>query len=87
MAASWVGQGFNQRVFLSFAMLEAAEFVATVEMRQGFRIACPEEIAFNQEFIDRDQLQKLSAALGKSDYAKYVQAIAGSASNIDRGGR
>jgi glucose-1-phosphate thymidylyltransferase len=58
------------------SLLEAADFVATVEKRQGFRIACPEEIAFNQKFIDRDQLEKLGLTLGKSDYAKYVQALA-----------
>jgi glucose-1-phosphate thymidylyltransferase len=58
------------------SLLAAGDFVATLERRQGFRIACPEEIAFNQKFIDRHQLQKLGAALGKSDYAKYVQALA-----------
>jgi glucose-1-phosphate thymidylyltransferase len=58
------------------SLLAAAEFVATIEKRQGFRIACPEEIAFNQKFIDRDQLEKLGHALGKSDYAKYLQMFA-----------
>jgi glucose-1-phosphate thymidylyltransferase len=58
------------------SLLEAAEFVATIEKRQGFRIACPEEIAFNQNFIDRNQLERLGLALGKSDYAKYIQALA-----------
>lgn len=54
------------------SLLAAADFVATLERRQGFRIACPEEIAFNKGFIDRDQLRKLGTALGKSDYARYV---------------
>jgi glucose-1-phosphate thymidylyltransferase len=58
------------------SLLAAADFVATLEKRQGFRIACPEEIAFNQKFIDRDQLEKLGLALGKSEYDKYVQALA-----------
>jgi glucose-1-phosphate thymidylyltransferase len=58
------------------SLLAAADFVATLEKRQGFRIACPEEIAFKQGFIDRDRLELLGAALGKSDYAKYVQALA-----------
>jgi len=57
-------------------LLAAGDFVATLEKRQGYRIACPEEIAFKQGFIDREQLSKLAAALGKSDYAKYVQALA-----------
>ena len=61
------------------SLLEAADFVATLEKRQGFRIACPEEIAFNQKFIDRQQLEKLGIDLGKSDYAKYIQALARSA--------
>ena len=58
------------------SLLAAADFVATLEKRQGFRIACPEEIAFNQGFIDRAQLRKLGAALGNGDYASYVQGLA-----------
>jgi glucose-1-phosphate thymidylyltransferase len=58
------------------SLLAAADFVATLEKRQGFRIACPEEIAFNLGLIDRDQLEKLGVTLGKSEYAKYVQALA-----------
>lgn len=58
------------------SLLAAADFVATLEKRQGFRIACPEEIAFNQKFIDRQQLEKLGMGLGKSDYARYVQSLA-----------
>jgi len=58
------------------SLLEAAEFVATLERRQGFRIACPEEVAFNQGYIDVDQLQRLGVALGKSDYAQYVRDLA-----------
>jgi glucose-1-phosphate thymidylyltransferase len=88
LAVEKMGRGFAWLdTGIPDSLLEAAEFMATVEKRQGFRIACPEEIAFNQKFIDRNQLQKLSAAPGKSDCAKYVQAIGGSASNIDRGGR
>ena len=58
------------------SLLAAGDFVATLEKRQGYRIACPEEIAFTQGFISRDQLESLGTALGKSDYAKYVQALA-----------
>ena len=58
------------------SLLAAADFVSTLEKRQGFRIACPEEIAFKQGFIRRDQLEMLGVALGKSDYAKYVQMLA-----------
>ena len=58
------------------SLLAAADFVATLEKRQGVRIACPEEVAFNQKFIDRQQLEKLGIALGRSEYAKYVQSLA-----------
>ena len=46
------------------SLLAATDFVASLEKRQGLRIACPEEIAFNQGFIDRNQLEKLGAGLG-----------------------
>jgi glucose-1-phosphate thymidylyltransferase len=58
------------------SLLEAADFVATLEKRQGFRISCPEEVAFNQGYIDRDQLERLGVALGKSAYARYICEIA-----------
>lgn len=58
------------------SLLEAAEFVATLEKRQGFRLACPEEVAFTKKFIDRKQLEQLGVKLGKSDYARYVRDLA-----------
>jgi glucose-1-phosphate thymidylyltransferase len=58
------------------SLLQAADFVATLERRQGSRIACPEEVAFNQGYIDRDQLKQLGAALGKSDYGRYICDLA-----------
>jgi len=58
------------------SLLAASNFVATLEKRQGLRIACPEEVAFNQGFIDRHQLEKTGNALGKGEYAEYVQALA-----------
>jgi glucose-1-phosphate thymidylyltransferase len=58
------------------SLLAAADFVASLEKRQGLRIACPEEIAFNLGFIDRPQLEKLGASLGNSDYGRYVQSLA-----------
>jgi glucose-1-phosphate thymidylyltransferase len=54
------------------SLLEAAEFVRTLEKRQGFKIACPEEIAYRRGFIDEPQLNRAIAALGKSEYAQYV---------------
>ncbi|MCK1545774.1 glucose-1-phosphate thymidylyltransferase RfbA [Bradyrhizobium sp. 160] len=57
------------------SLLDAAEFVATVEKRQGFRIACPEEVAFNQGYIDRAQLERLAFQMGKGDYASYLRNL------------
>ncbi|MGN6550804.1 MAG: glucose-1-phosphate thymidylyltransferase RfbA [Pararhizobium sp.] len=54
------------------SLIEAAEFVRTLEHRQGFKIACPEEIAFNQGFIDIDALAALGRQLGKSAYGQYL---------------
>ncbi len=55
------------------SLLEASEFVATLERRQGFKISCPEEIAFHMGFIDRDGLTRLADAYGKSAYGKYLR--------------
>ena len=55
------------------SLLEAAEFVRTLEKRQGFKIACPEEIAYNQGFIDNAGLQRSIDRHGKSDYATYLR--------------
>jgi glucose-1-phosphate thymidylyltransferase len=55
------------------SLLEAAEFVRTLEKRQGFKIACPEEIAFDRGFIDQRQMEGIVTALGKSDYGRYLR--------------
>ena len=57
------------------SLLEAAQFVATIERRQGLNIACPEEIAFRQGFISRAQLEELAAPIIKSGYGKYLLSI------------
>jgi glucose-1-phosphate thymidylyltransferase len=58
------------------SLLDASEFMRTLEKRQGFRVSCPEEIAFRMGFIGRAELQALGEALGKSDYGRYLIAIA-----------
>lgn len=58
------------------SLLEAAEFVGTLERRQATKIACPEEIAFRMKFIDRSQLEARIEKLGKSDYARYLRRVA-----------
>ena len=55
------------------SLIEAGEFVRTLEKRQGFKIACPEEIAFDKGFIDAAQLNRLADNLGKSSYGQYLR--------------
>ena len=57
------------------SLLEAAEFVATLERRQGMKIACPEEIAWRNGFIDDSGLEKATARLGKGEYASYLRRL------------
>lgn len=60
------------------SLLEAGEFVRTLESRQGLRIACPEEIAYRQGWIEAKHLTALGEKLAKSDYGKYLlQAVKG----------
>ena len=58
------------------SLLDAATFVSTLEKRQGFKIACLEEVAFRMGFIDATGLERAVALLGKSDYAGYLRRIA-----------
>ena len=57
------------------SLIEAAEFVRTLEKRQGFKIACPEEIAWRRGFIDLAGLNVLADALGKSAYGAYLRNL------------
>lgn len=57
------------------SLLEASQFVATLERRQGFKIACPEEIAFRMGLISAEQLQKLAGGMRKNAYGSYLLSI------------
>ena len=57
------------------SLLQAAQFVETVEQRQGLMIACPEEIAFRNGWITARQLDRLSKALEKNEYGRYLRAL------------
>jgi glucose-1-phosphate thymidylyltransferase len=57
------------------SLLEASLFIHTIEQRQGLKIACPEEIAFRQGYIDAAQLAVLAAKLGKSTYGQYLKRV------------
>ena len=55
------------------SLLEAAQFVQTIERRQGLKVCCPEEIAYRQGFIDAAQVERLAAPLAKSGYGMYLK--------------
>ncbi len=57
------------------SLLEASNFIQTIEHRQGLKVACPEEIAFRLGYITRDQLASLAAKIGKSTYANYLKSV------------
>ncbi|MDP2196683.1 MAG: glucose-1-phosphate thymidylyltransferase, partial [Rhodocyclaceae bacterium] len=57
------------------SLLEAGQFIATLEKRQGLKVACPEEIAWRQGWIDDAQLEALAAPLAKSGYGAYLQGL------------
>lgn len=67
---AWLDTGTPQ------ALLQAANFVQTIQERQGLRAACPEEISFHQGWIDADQLDRLASPLEKTEYGQYLQALA-----------
>ena len=58
------------------SLLEASNFVATIQNRQGFRVSCIEEIAWRKGWIDVDQLYHLGEQLGKTEYGKYLMELA-----------
>ncbi|WP_374342165.1 glucose-1-phosphate thymidylyltransferase RfbA [Azonexus sp.] len=63
---AWLDTGTHE------SLLEAGQFIATVEKRQGLKIACPEEIAFTRGWIDAERLAALAAALSQTPYGQYL---------------
>ena len=57
------------------SLIEASIFIATIEKRQGLKIACPEEIAYNLGWIDRTRLEQLITKVGKSGYGSYLRTL------------
>jgi glucose-1-phosphate thymidylyltransferase len=64
------------------SLLQAANFISTLEQRQGLKASCIEEIAYKRGFIDREQLLRLAEPLKNSQYGKYLQRIASEDINI-----
>ncbi|MBD9501709.1 glucose-1-phosphate thymidylyltransferase RfbA [Pseudomonas sp. BGr12] len=66
---AWLDTGTHE------SLLDASQFIATLENRQGLKVACPEEIAFRQGWISAEELQRLAAPLAKSGYGLYLQRL------------
>jgi glucose-1-phosphate thymidylyltransferase len=66
---AWLDTGTHE------SLLDAANFIETIENRQGLKVACPEEVAFRQGFIDATQVEKLAQPLTKTGYGQYLLKI------------
>jgi glucose-1-phosphate thymidylyltransferase len=66
---AWLDTGTHE------SLLDASQFIATIEKRQGLKVACPEEIAYRKGYIDAAQLAKLAAPLKKNNYGQYLLQI------------
>jgi glucose-1-phosphate thymidylyltransferase len=66
---AWLDTGTHE------TLLEAAQYIATIERRQGLKIACPEEIAYRQGYIDAAALEKLGQAMAKNAYGEYLLSL------------
>ena len=66
---AWLDTGTHQ------SLLEASNFIETIEARQGLRVCCPEEIAFGSGWIDAAQVEKLAAPLAKNGYGQYLLSL------------
>jgi len=63
---AWLDTGTHE------SLLEAAQFIATLQRRQGLMVACPEEIAYRQRWITAEDVERLAASLTKSGYGEFL---------------
>jgi glucose-1-phosphate thymidylyltransferase len=63
---AWLDTGTHE------SLQQAANFIETIQSRQGLKVCCPEEIAYRAGFIDAAQLEKLAQGLSKTDYGQYL---------------
>jgi len=68
---AWLDTGTNS------SLLEAAQFVETLEKRQGYKVACLEEIAFNQGWLNKEQILEIGHSMNKNDYGQYLISLVG----------
>ena len=66
---AWLDSGTHE------ALLEASMYIQTIEKRQGFKVACPEEVAYRMGFITADELETLAGSLGNNRYGQYLRDI------------
>jgi glucose-1-phosphate thymidylyltransferase len=57
------------------SLLQASNFIATIEKRQGLKVSCIEEIAYKKGYIDKEQLMQLAQPMLKNDYGKYLEML------------
>jgi len=67
---AWLDLGTHE------SLVQASNYIYTIEKRQGLKVSCPEEIAYKRGYIDKEQLLKLAKSLEKNQYGQYLKKLA-----------